>query len=43
MSEQESSAVYNIIAFVFADPNTAKEVSKELKHDAKDAIFWRIL
>ena len=39
MSEQEGSAVYNIVAFVFADPNTAKEVSKELKHDAKGAGY----
>ena len=39
MSEQEGSAVYNIVAFVFADPNTAKEVSKELKHEAKGAGY----
>ena len=39
MSKQEGSAVYNIVAFVFADPNTAKEVSKELKHDAKGAGY----
>ena len=39
MSEQEGSAVYNIVAFIFADPNTAKEVSKELKHEAKGAGY----
>ena len=39
MSKQEGSAVYNIVAFVFADPNTAKEVSKELKHEAKGAGY----
>lgn len=39
MSKQEGSAVYNIVAFVFADPNTAKEVSNELKHEAKGAGY----
>ena len=39
MSKQEGSAVYNIVAFIFADPNRAKEVSKELKHEAKGAGY----
>jgi uncharacterized membrane protein len=35
MSEQSTNKVYNIIAFVFADKDTAKKVSKELKASAK--------
>ena len=35
MNEQSSSTVYKIIAFVFADRDTAQKVSKELKASAK--------
>jgi uncharacterized membrane protein len=34
MSDKEGTAVYNIIAFVFADRNTALEVSKQIKESA---------
>jgi uncharacterized membrane protein len=37
--ESSSSAVYNIIAFVFADKDTALQVSKELKASAKPAGY----
>lgn len=36
MSRQDKNAVYNIIAFTFADRTTAQTVSNELKHTAKD-------
>jgi uncharacterized membrane protein len=36
MSKQDKSAVYNIIAFIFADREKAQTVSNELKHTAKD-------
>ena len=40
MSKQASdAAVYNIIAFVFADKDTALQVSKELKASAKPAGY----
>lgn len=39
MSKQDGSEIYNIVAFVFADPGTAEEVSKALKHSAKDAGY----
>lgn len=39
MSNEQTSAVYNIVAFVFADRDTAKQVSDELKHSAKDAGY----
>ena len=34
MSKQDPNAVYNIIAFIFADRKTAKQVSGELKSSA---------
>ncbi len=37
--ESSSSTVYNIIAFVFADKDTALQVSKELKASAKPAGY----
>lgn len=39
MSNEQTSAAYNIIAFVFADRDTAKQVSDEFKHSAKDAGY----
>jgi uncharacterized membrane protein len=36
MSKQDKTAVYNIIAFIFADRGTAQTVSSELKNTAKD-------
>ena len=36
MSKQDKSAVYNIIAFIFADREKAQTVSNELKNTAKD-------
>jgi len=39
MSKQQGSSVYNIVAFVFADPKMAQEVSKELKHAAPGAGY----
>lgn len=39
MSYENSAAVYNIIAFVFADRDTALAVSKELKASAKPAGY----
>ncbi len=39
MSQQETTAVYNIVAFVFADKESAQRVSKELKSNAKPAGY----
>ncbi len=39
MSKEASSAVYDIIAFVFADKDSALQVSKELKASAKPAGY----
>lgn len=35
----EGSEVYNIIAFVFADKGTAKQVYDEIKSGAKDSGY----
>jgi len=39
MNQQDANAVYNIVAFVFADPKKAQAVSKELKSSAKAAGY----
>ena len=39
MSEQDNNAVYNIIAFIFADPKKARSVHDELNASAKEEDY----
>ncbi len=39
MSEKSGNQVYNVIAFIFADRNSAMTVSNEIKHSAKSENY----